>query len=145
MKNGLDWIEKLGGDVDQEFLIKGISQGFHIIDDIDCANIEDVSCNNHLSVEKYHDIVEKELLHQIQEGDYQIVLKKTPKIVSPLGAIPKGDKGVCIIHDCSRPKGNAVNNKSIQRIYDTFEAPSLLPFYLFLFLFFFLHIFTSFS
>ena len=106
------WLEELSGDIDQEFLIKGISEGFHIIDDIDSVDIKDVSHDNHPSVEKYHDIVEKELLYQIREGNYQIVSNK-PKIVSPLGAIPKGDNGIRIIHDCSRPHGNAVNNYSL--------------------------------
>ena len=55
---------------------------------------------------------------------------------------------------CSRKKAlipNQVNNndnKSIQRIYNTFEKsppPSSLSIYLFLFLFLFLHNFTSFS
>lgn len=63
-------------------------------------------------MKKYSDAVEKELLDQIQEGNYMVVSEK-PKIVSPLGAIPKADNGVRIIHDCSRPRGSAVNDYSL--------------------------------
>jgi hypothetical protein len=54
--------------------------------------------------------VESQINIEIDNGHYKVVSQK-PTIVSALGAIPKkdGDK-VRIIHDCSRPVGNAVND-----------------------------------
>ena len=46
---------------------------------------------------------------EIENGNYEFA-KSTPKIISPLGIIPKSDGGVRIIHDCSRPLGSAVND-----------------------------------
>jgi hypothetical protein len=48
-------------------------------------------------------------LAEIAEGNY-VMAPAPPLIVSPLGIIPKSDGGVRIIHDCSRPKGQAVND-----------------------------------
>ncbi len=51
--------------------------------------------------------------HQLQIGNYKIATGSfSPKVVSPLGAIPKDDKDIRIIHDCSRPSGEAVNDYS---------------------------------
>jgi hypothetical protein len=47
--------------------------------------------------------------HEIANGNY-IPAESPPTIVSPLGAIPKADGGVRLIHDCSRPAGKAVND-----------------------------------
>ena len=46
---------------------------------------------------------------EIAEGRY-IVVQEPPLIVSALGAIPKPNGGVRLIHDCSRPPGCAVND-----------------------------------
>lgn len=46
---------------------------------------------------------------EIKEGNY-VQVPSPPVIVSPLGIIPKSDGGIRIIHDCSRPKGEAVND-----------------------------------
>ncbi|VDI71189.1 Hypothetical predicted protein [Mytilus galloprovincialis] len=55
----------------------------------------------------YHEILP--ILTEIENGNYEFA-KSTPKIISPLGIIPKSDGGVRIIHDCSRPLGSAVND-----------------------------------
>ena len=39
-----------------------------------------------------------------------MVCEAPPKIVSPMAAIPKPDGDVRLIHDCSRPIGEAVND-----------------------------------
>ena len=37
-------------------------------------------------------------------------MHEKPKVISAIGAIPKNDGGIRIIHDCSRPEGKAVND-----------------------------------
>ena len=55
-------------------------------------------------------LVEQTILDEIQQGNYVITAKK-PTVVSALGAIPKPNSSkVRLIHDCSRPHGQAVNN-----------------------------------
>ena len=49
------------------------------------------------------------MLKEIENGNYE-VCQKPPKIVSPMAAIPKPDGDVRLIHDCSRPVGEAVND-----------------------------------
>ncbi|CAC5376942.1 unnamed protein product [Mytilus coruscus] len=51
----------------------------------------------------------QQILTEIENGNY-IFVNTPPKIISPLGVIPKPDGGVRIIHDCSRPMGSAVND-----------------------------------
>lgn len=54
--------------------------------------------------------VEQTILDEIAEGNY-IITKEKPTIISALGAIPKPDSDeVRLIHDCSRPQGEAVND-----------------------------------
>lgn len=53
--------------------------------------------------------VEKQILSEIAEGNY-IVRTVKPTIVSALGAIPKPDGGIRLIHDGSMPHGHALND-----------------------------------
>ena len=53
--------------------------------------------------------VESQIIEEISEGRY-IVTDGPPRLVSAIGAIPKSSKGVRLIHDCSRPRGCAVND-----------------------------------
>ena len=53
-------------------------------------------------------LVEKELKTQVEQGNYVIASKK-PAITSPLGAIPKDDGSVRLIHDGSLPEGFSMN------------------------------------
>ena len=53
-------------------------------------------------------LVEKELKTQIEQGNYAIASEK-PAIISPLGATPKDDGSVRLIHDGSLPEGFAMN------------------------------------
>ena len=63
------------------------------------------------------------------QGNY-VITSQPPIIVSSLGAIPKTDSKVRLIHDCSRPAGQAVNDfatlsdkQSFQTIDDAVKAP----------------------
>lgn len=54
--------------------------------------------------------VEETIRNEIMQGNYVISATK-PRIVSALGAIPKPDSSeIRLIHDCSRPHGQAVND-----------------------------------
>ncbi len=41
-------------------------------------------------------------------------MQHQPSVVSALGAIPKSSGGVRLIHDCSKPVGEAVNDYAIR-------------------------------
>ena len=54
--------------------------------------------------------VEQTILSEISEGNY-VITKSKPTIVSALGAIPKPNSSeVRLIHDCSHPYGQALND-----------------------------------
>jgi len=54
--------------------------------------------------------VEQTILSKISKGNY-VITESKPTIVSALGAIPKPNSSeVRLIHDCSRPHGQALND-----------------------------------
>jgi hypothetical protein len=107
------WEKELIGDPDSVFLLNGIENGFCISHVTDIAQVKDVECNNHPSALAHHDLVDKEFKHQLKLGNY-VRAKCKPTIVSPLGAILKdGGQDVRIIHDGSRPIGEAMNDYTI--------------------------------
>ena len=55
--------------------------------------------------------MEAEIQKEILEGRYIVTPQKT-KIVSALGAIPKSDGAIRLIHDASRPSCAVVNDYS---------------------------------
>ena len=90
-------------DIDRDYLLKGLTEGFRIV--------SRDSELRHAEVTKYklatgHDVrdkVEKAIREEIEHGNYIITTEK-PTIVSASGAIPKPDSDkVRLIHDCSRP------------------------------------------
>jgi hypothetical protein len=100
----------LEGDPDREFLLQGIRQGFHILDQNSklcpafTGNYSSATCPDNI------DKVEAQIIIEMQEGRY-LIAKEQPSIISALGAIPKvGSDEVRIIHDCSRPLGGGVND-----------------------------------
>ena len=81
-----------------------------IIDDD--ANITPVSCKNHPSAQPNSPLYDKttsQVIKEIENGHY-VVCDAPPKIVSPMAVIPKPDMDVRLIHDCSCPVGEAVND-----------------------------------
>ena len=95
------------GDEDADFLIEGVRNGFRIVDE----SITPVQCrvSNYSSALDQRQAVEAQLRTEIAEGRL-VVVDKRPTIVSALGAIPKPDGGIRLIHDCSQPRGQAVND-----------------------------------
>jgi hypothetical protein len=97
------WKIELENDKDQDFIMNGITHGFSIIDEpLQCS---DIFCENYFSSQGSNKLaVEKQLIKEIAAGHYVISHKK-PTVVSALGAVPKKDGGLRIIHDLSRPDG----------------------------------------
>ena len=95
-------------------MLDGIRFGFKIsnLDSGDINEVKSVEVNNHPSAYSHSKLVEQELSKQLAYGHYVKTTSK-PRVVSPLGAIPKdsGDE-VRLIHDGSRPLGDAMNDYS---------------------------------
>lgn len=97
-------------DPDKIFILKGISDGFDIIDRD--TSITPAVCDNHPSAKPTSPLYDKATLQvkkEIECGNY-VVCETAPKIISPMAVIPKTDGDVRLIHDCSRPHGEAVND-----------------------------------
>jgi hypothetical protein len=103
------WECELACDHDKEFLLDGIRCGFRITEPN--SKLSPAHQKNHASALEYKNQVENELLKQIEQGHYVIANNK-PAIVSALAAIPKEGGDVRIIHDGSRPAGEALNDYS---------------------------------
>ena len=107
------WESELADDFDKDFLLFGIKHGFRISDIDNVQSVKNVSCSNHPSVNVHYNLVENELKKQLRCGNY-IQCDVTPTIISPLGAILKeGKDEVRLIHDCSRPVGDSVNDYAL--------------------------------
>ena len=83
------WEQELGDDVDKEFILTGVREGFHIIDQN--SSPEEAAANNHPSAlptsplfAQATEQVNVEILH----GNY-VEVKAAPLVISPLGVIEK--------------------------------------------------------
>lgn len=101
------WQEELKCDKDKSFLIDGITNGFRLSDE--GCEASPVETRNHKSALEHREKVEKEIINQLQKGNY-VLAEGKPTIVSPLGAIPKEDGDIRLIHDASLPKGASMND-----------------------------------
>jgi hypothetical protein len=86
------------------YILKGLAEGFQITD-----NSEDMdTCfrKNYRSAEQdiSREIVEAQIQTEVSCGRY-IICDEKPYVVSSLGAIPKKNNKVRLIHDLSRPAG----------------------------------------
>ena len=107
------WESELQGDEDQTYLLNGVKNGFKIsnLNEEELQAVPSVLCENHKSAMDHKEEVESELLSQIQSG-YYVVASEPPRIISAIGAVPKDSGDVRIIHDGSRPLGEAMNDYS---------------------------------
>ena len=108
------------GDVDREFILDGIKNGFNIIDAD--ADPKPVHCQNHKSAQPGSPLyakASKQILHEVGMGNYEVVSEPL-NIISPLGVIEKPDGGVRLIHDCSMPPAKAVNDYSTEEWHQRF-------------------------
>lgn len=97
---------------ERSFILDGIRYGFNIIDTcFHARSLNSVKCTNYKSTEIYQQEVEQQIQHELVNGNY-IVCNSPPRIISALGAIPKGNGKIRLIHDASRPVGNCLNQFS---------------------------------
>ena len=71
------WDKCLKYDIDKEFLLKGLSSGFELVDSDKQYLVVEVEVNNHLSsVVTYKNSVENQILDELKEGNYIRTSKK---------------------------------------------------------------------
>lgn len=101
------------GDPEREFILKGVEMGFRITN-MDTAGAGAYHRNHKSALcEDHRAEVEAQIKTEIANGRYHKVNSR-PTIVSALAAISKGKgRGVRLIHDASRPHGEALNDYSI--------------------------------
>lgn len=120
MSRNIDrWREELRGDVDRDFLLRGLTEGFRVVDE--GFTPEPVEVDNYKSALDRRDSVENQILEELSEGRY-VFVKEKPVIVSALGALDKSDNRVRLIHDCSRPFARSVNdyvNRKEKMVYQS--------------------------
>jgi hypothetical protein len=98
-----EWCVELQNDIDADFLLQGIEHGFHITDSVDSP--PHMSRSNYKSTSGVNKMkVEARILEEIEKGNY-LPCSVKPKVVSALGAVPKGKSDIRVIHDLSRPNG----------------------------------------
>ena len=116
------WRLELATDPDREFVLNGVINGFDIVDkDVHIVSGE---VANHPSASPGHgnyEAVKQQVLSEISDGNY-VVCDNNPLLIIPLGAIPKPAGGVRLIHDCSRPVGNALNDHATLDCSQQFET-----------------------
>lgn len=125
------WEKELQDDPDKHFLLDGIKNGFCIVDNNNSP--QQAEMDNYGSTKQHHEAVEKQILTEIREGRY-IKTTQKPQLISALGAIPKPDGGIRLIHDCSQPQGKSLNEYVTEKWdikYQTVKAalPHLKPGY----------------
>jgi hypothetical protein len=97
------WREELKDDPNREFILSGIESGFKLIDD-DASPVPS-ECDNYKSTAReFQAQVEAQIADEIRQGRY-IRTDEPPPIISALGAIPKKNSKIRLIHDFSRPAG----------------------------------------
>ncbi len=104
------WEKELEHDPDKDFLLKGIRHGFDIVNSETVPLPVDMPNHKSALSPENRPKVEKQILDEIANGNYVVVHHK-PRVISALGAIPKAHSDeIRLIHDCSRPEGQAVND-----------------------------------
>ena len=98
-------------DPDADFILEGIREGFKITNKHNHSNYRQVESDNYHSAicDENIESVENQIEVELSEQRY-IICENKPTIISALGAIKKSDGSVRLIHDCSRPSGEALND-----------------------------------
>jgi len=108
--NSHPWIDNLETDLDRDFIINGITNGFEIIPSHSVLKTAETNNYKSATTSDVRDRVENQIRQEISKGNY-VVTHAKPTIVSALGAIPKPDTDkIRLIHDCSRPQFSNVNS-----------------------------------
>ena len=79
---------------------------------------------------EHFNLAKQQVMSEISVGNYRVCENK-PRLISQLGAIPKPTGGIRLIHDCSRPAGNSLNDYaatlgSSQKFHSIDDATSLI-------------------
>ena len=90
-------------------MLDGITEGFRITDKGSKFARAEMDNYKSISTRENRDLVEKQVREEIINGRY-IVTKKKAKIISALGAIPKPNGKIRLIHDCSIPLNLGLND-----------------------------------
>ena len=98
-------------DPDAVFILEGIREGFKITNKHNHSNYRQVESDNYHSAicDENIESVENQIKVELSEQRY-IICENKPTIISALSAIKKSDGSVRLIHDCSRPSGEALND-----------------------------------
>lgn len=97
------WNRYLESDVNREFLLSGIADGFKIFDDgVEPGKF--CQRNYRSATESNLLASEKQIQTELDLGRY-VIAEIQPLCVSSIGAIPKTNNRVRLIHDMSRPNG----------------------------------------
>ena len=116
------WKRELENDLDKDFVLGGITKGFHIIEPQ--STVKESTYKNHKSATdpSIKDFIEKIIVEENELNNY-IVTDVKPVIVSPIGSVPKSDGGHRLIHDCSMPSGSSLNDYA--PIFDKYKYESV--------------------
>ncbi len=106
-----EWTHELKHDLDKEFILHGIKQGFKIVDDTNVTNVVEVKNHSSCFSGSNKQRVEALLLSEISNGRL-VPVKSKPSTCSPLAAIEKGDGAVRLIFDASLPEHLSLNSYS---------------------------------
>jgi hypothetical protein len=102
-KNISVWCRELQNDENRDFIIDGVRYGFMIVDRL--CELSNCFRRNYGSVlYDNRDLVETQILKEVRLGRY-VIVATPPKIISSLGAVPKSNGKICLIHDLSQPDG----------------------------------------
>ena len=113
----------LEGDVDRDFLLDGLTNGFRLIDndaELFPASMLNFKSATGLDVEEK---VEKQITAELEAGNY-VITNEPPTLISAIGTILKSDSNeVHLIHDCSRPTENSLNSHNTEN--ETFKFQTM--------------------
>ena len=98
-------------DRDRDFILAGVRDGFHIVDSLKFKPVETTNYSSATQA-NIRPQVEAQIKVEIDEGRYRVTSQR-PTIISALGAIPKSNGGIRLIHDASRPSGAALNDYAV--------------------------------
>ena len=101
------WSLELTDDPERDYLLNGIKFGFDILEG-KCPEFAANMSNYRSATETCRSKVEAQIRVELAQNNYRMV-HNPPKVVSSLGAIPKTNGKIRIIHDLSRQRGGVDN------------------------------------
>ena len=106
----------------RDFLLNGIENGFKVTDVPHTGPPIWLDNYSSATAPQFRQAIERQINEELLNGRY-VCASHRPKIISPLGAIPKRDSNKPrLIHDCSRPRHGALNDLAMK---ETFQYQSI--------------------